>query len=60
MRLKGDANDDGEINAEDIVAITNYISGNVGDVTEENADVNGDGVVDIADIIAVTRILLGN
>lgn len=60
MKLNGDANDDGEVNAEDIVAITNYISGNVGDVTEENADVNGDGVVNIADIIAVTHIILGN
>ncbi|MBO4720612.1 MAG: carbohydrate-binding domain-containing protein [Prevotella sp.] len=60
MKLNGDANDDGEVNAEDIVAITNYIAGKDGDVTEENADVNGDGVVNIADIIAVTHIILGN
>ena len=59
-RLKGDVNGDGAVNAEDIVVITNYIFGNVGDVTEENADVNGDGVVDITDIIAVAHILLDN
>lgn len=59
-RLKGDVNNDGEVNAEDIVVITNYIFGNVGDVTEENADVNGDGVVNITDIIAVAHILLDN
>ena len=60
VRLKGDANDDGEVNAEDIVAITNFLSGKVDDVTKENADVNGDGVVNIADIVAVSAIILGN
>ena len=60
VRLKGDANDDGEVNAEDIVAITNFLSGKVGDVTKENADVNGDGVVNIADIVAVSGIIMGD
>lgn len=54
----GDVNDDGKENAEDIVAITNYILGTAVDVTQEKADVNGDGVVDIADVIKLANIIM--
>jgi len=60
MKLKGDANGDGDVNAEDIIAITNFMMGKAGGVTKENADVNDDGVVNIADIVAVSGIIMGN
>ena len=56
-KLEGDANEDGEVNASDIVAIANYMMGKIGNLSQENADVNGDGVVNIADIINVTGII---
>ena len=60
MKLKGDANGDGEVNAEDIIAITKFMMGKASGVTKEDADVNDDGVVDIADIVAVSGIIMGN
>ena len=55
----GDVNSDGEENAEDIVAITNFIMGKADDVMQEKADVNGDGVVDIADVVKIANIIMG-
>lgn len=57
--VKGDVNSDGAVNAADIMAIMNFISGYAGGITLEQADVNGDGVVNIADIIAVSNIIAG-
>ncbi len=54
----GDVNSDGEENAEDIVAITNFIMGKADDVTQEKADVNGDGVVNIADIVKALNVIM--
>jgi hypothetical protein len=56
-KLEGDANEDGEVDASDIVAIANYMMGKIGNLSQENVDVNGDGVVNIADIINVTYII---
>ena len=56
MKLRGDANGDGEVDAEDIIAIANFVMGK-GGVMQENADVNGDRVVNIADIICVVSII---
>lgn len=57
--LEGDANDDGEVGAEDIVTITEYMMGKEPEnFNIMNADVNGDGVIDIADIIQITKQIL--
>ena len=58
-KLIGDSNDDGEVDANDIVAITNYIMGKNGNLIKEDTDVNGDGVVNIADIIKVSNAITG-
>ena len=49
-----------DVNTDDIIAVCDFITGNPGPVTKENADVNGDGQVDVGDIIAVTNIITGN
>jgi len=52
----GDANNDGKVDAADIVEITNYIMGKASEkFTFKAADVNEDGKVDIADIIMIVR-----
>ncbi len=57
--LRGDVNDDGEINIADINAIIDIIlDGNVNDDILERADVNSDGEVNIADINALIDIIL--
>ena len=59
--IMGDANNDGEVTAADIVAMTNYIMGNPpAGFSKANADVNLDGVINIADIVAVSNILLND
>lgn len=57
--VKVDVNDDRTVDAEDLIAIANFIFGNAGSITLEQADVNGDGVVNIADIIVVINIIAG-
>lgn len=54
-----DANADGTVNAVDIIAIANFITGNAGSMTMEQADVNGDGVVNVADIVAIINVVVG-
>ena len=57
----GDANDDGTVNAADIVEVVNYIMGNPSDgFNEAAADANGDGVVNAADIVMIVNIIMGN
>ena len=57
--LKGDADNDGQVTAADIVAMTNYMTGNPpADFYKANADVNRDGAINIADIVAVSNIIL--
>ncbi len=57
--IKGDVNEDGEVNINDVVAIINVMAG-----TAEwpNANVNEDaeGSVDINDVVAVINIMAGN
>ena len=57
--LRGDVNNDGQVGIGDIVAITNFMAGNPGNVTFEQADVNQDGDVGIGDIVAITNIMAG-
>ena len=56
----GDANGDRKVDAEDIVAITNFIMGNPSDgFNFDGADTNGDGIIDIADIVNISNISVG-
>ena len=57
--ITGDVNGDGLVNVKDIMAIINFITGKVDDLSLEKADVNGDGAINIADVIAVTNIIAG-
>ena len=59
----GDANDDGEVNATDIVDIVSHTMGkptSTEKFNEEAADANEDGVVNAADIVAIVNIIMGN
>ena len=59
--IPGDANNDGTVNAADIVEVVNYIMGNPSEkFYEAFADANGDGVVNAADIVAIVNIIMGN
>ncbi|MBO4720345.1 MAG: leucine-rich repeat protein [Prevotella sp.] len=56
----GDANGDDEVDAEDIVVITEYMMGKeLENIIIKNADMNGDGIINIADIIQITNQILG-
>ena len=58
---KGDANNDGTVNAADIVEVVSYIMGTPSGVFNETAaDANGDGTVNAADIVAIVNIIMGN
>ena len=54
----GDTNADGSVDVLDVVAVVNYIIGNVEDVT--CADMNGDGGVDVLDVVAMVNLIIGN
>lgn len=57
--LKGDANDDGSVNVNDISTIAAYIlEDSPQPFVFENADVNDDGVVNVNDISATATIIL--
>lgn len=59
LRLKGDADNDGQVTAADIVAMTNYMMGNPPTgFSKASADVNRDGAINIADIVGLAKILL--
>ena len=55
---KGDVNEDGEVNINDVVAIINVMAGTA---EWKNANVNGDeeGKIDINDVVAVINIMAG-
>ena len=59
--IPGDANNDGTVNAADIVEVVNYIMNHPSEkYNEKAADANGDGVVNAADIVAIVNIIMGN
>ena len=61
--IPGDANDDGNVDATDIVDIANHTMGkatSTGKYNEKAADVNGDKTVNIADIIMLANTIIGN
>ena len=54
--IKGDVNNDGEVNIADVNVIINVI---LGSGTHISADVNADGEINIADVNAIISIILG-
>lgn len=57
----GDANEDGEVDAKDIVDIANYMMRkptSTGKFNEMAADMNEDGVVNIADIVQIVKVIV--
>jgi len=62
MGMKGDINNDGEINVVDVVRCVNIILGNPPSPTQYElwaADVNSDGDVNVIDVVAIVNIILG-
>lgn len=57
--LPGDANEDGNVDVMDVVAIADHILNNTA-INEKNADANNDGKIDVLDIVAISGIILGN
>ena len=61
--VKGDANEDGDVNAEDIVDIVNHSMDkptSTGKFNEKAADVNKDGIVNVADIVTIVNGIISN
>ena len=60
---EGDANEDGDVNAEDIVDIVNHSMGkptSTGKFNEKAADANEDGIVNAADIVTIVNGIISN
>ncbi|MBO4813462.1 MAG: dockerin type I repeat-containing protein [Muribaculaceae bacterium] len=56
----GDANEDGEVNVNDVTTIINYIlQKNPTPFNFDNADVNGDGEVNVMDVTTIINMILG-
>ena len=58
--VPGDANEDGEVNVQDITTIINYILGNnPSPFNYDNANVNGDNAVNVQDVTLIINMILG-
>lgn len=58
-QLKGDSNDDGEINIADFESIASYIMGEeVENFNFYGSDINSDGIINVSDLNAIISILL--
>jgi hypothetical protein len=56
----GDVNDDGKINARDVVHVVNKIIGKDSqNVIEEAMDMNGDGKINARDVVLIVNIIIG-
>ena len=54
-----DVNGNGKTDAEDVVALMEYLTGVATGISESAADMNNDGKVDIADLVALINIIFG-
>ena len=56
----GDCNFDGDVNAADLVTLSNFLLGKktAAVITTESSDLNGDGAVDIFDMVALRKLLI--
>ena len=55
---RGDVNQDGKLNIQDVTELINYLLSGDGDVFDICADVDANGVVNISDVTALINILL--
>ena len=56
---EGDVSGDGKTDAEDVVALMDYLMGKaVAGINADSADVNKDGKVNVADVVALVNIIL--
>lgn len=53
----GDINNDGELNAIDLVVLQKYLSGDVFEINENAADINGDGNISKFDVFALLNLI---
>ena len=58
--LRGDVNDDNNINSSDVVRDYEYMGGQTEGVAKDDADVNGDDAVNSSDIVRIYEIMSGN
>jgi hypothetical protein len=57
--VKGDANDDDEIDVQDIMAIVSYLMGEQpASFNFLSADVNGDGIIDVRDLVGLIDLVM--
>jgi hypothetical protein len=54
----GDANDDGNVNVQDLVLITKALSNSEVSFNKNTADVNGDGKVDYLDLAEIRKLII--
>nr|MCR5366134.1 dockerin type I repeat-containing protein [Prevotella sp.] len=58
--VRGDANKDGVVTMGDVVAVLNYVLGNVpADFSFASADVTEDGNITMADVVGIVNLVLG-
>ena len=58
--LRGDANDDGQVDISDVLLTVDYILGKPCEgFVQDNADVMQDGEIDISDVLGIVDIILG-
>lgn len=58
--IKGDVNNDGEVDICDIANLKQYVMNSIGDdaINTKNADMNGNGYVDLTDLTTLSQYLL--
>ncbi|MBR5171452.1 MAG: dockerin type I repeat-containing protein [Muribaculaceae bacterium] len=58
--IKGDVNNDGDVNITDAIDLINYILNDSGDINREAANVNDDNEVNISDAIELINYVLND
>lgn len=58
--MRGDVNNDGEVDINDVTLVIGYVLGNGVDIYTDAADVNYDGSIDINDVTIIISHVLGN
>lgn len=56
--LLGDADNNGIVDSNDIIAVVEYIISGVKPVSKANANADGDGSIDINDIVAIINMIV--
>ena len=58
--LKGDVNDDREVDILDYIALQKHIADGSSIINKQNSDMNGDSKINTADLLALRKIILVN